>query len=202
MVCYWETSGLFVGFSCQLKNGESVPEGSEDSGYYFSGLNSDLKHRFDKIFFYTEDVKFVPREAFEVFPNLRKVGFWEADVRVITHESLTEFLKFQKGLEGLVFYDCHISEIDPRVMEIFRQFKSVNLKNNDCFDGHLENSNVDIAQMNSQLQTCFRNYRMRQMEISIQKMEGKFEKFEKDIQVRFDDINEKLTKLIRNTEKS
>lgn len=103
--CDYERSGLYVGFTCQLKNEEEILPGTEDDGFYFSGLDTDLKQRFDKLFFYTPNISFVPKEAFEVFPNLRKVGFWETDLRIITYEWLTEFLKFEKGLEGLVFYD-------------------------------------------------------------------------------------------------
>lgn len=200
MLCHYETSVDFVGFQCDLKNQEEVLPGSEDEGYYFTGLNTYLKERFDKIFFYTENISFVPKEVFEVFPNLRKIGFWGADLRKIEYDWLTEFLKYEKGLNGLVFHDCHINEIEPRVMEIFTRYQSIKLSGNDCIDDQLEHSDTEIATINSQLQTCFKNYRINDMEKTVFNMAEKFDKFQVEVQTNFDEINQKLNKLLGETE--
>lgn len=180
-----------LGTTCQLKQRETILPGTENDGYSFTGLDDDIKNSFDRLYFYNANISFIPREAFQEFPNLKFVGFYDVDLRTINYEWLKNFLKFERNLEGLIFYNCHINEIDHRVVEIFGRYKRIILKFNNCYDGNIDDADVKRAEMNSRLQGCFSNFRTTELEKSVRRIEENFS----SLQHTIDEINQKLKKL-------
>lgn len=190
--CSYIQNESYKGTTCQLKQKETISPNTENDGYTFTGIDITEKPRFDKISFYHTNVSFVPREAFEEFPNLKYIGFKEVDMRRLDYNWLKEFLKFEKNIVGLNFNDLYINEIDPRAIEIFSKYKIINLKFNTCVNAYIETEYMGEAGLNSKLQQCISNFRTRELEKSVVNIEENVNK----MQSKLDEINEKLSKLM------
>lgn len=84
--------------------------------------------------FYTNQVKFIPREAVETFPNLFAIFLIPSiSHKVLRFEQYRNLLKFVKSkVTFLNFYDGYVEKIDPRMIGIFKKMKKIDLTLNSC----------------------------------------------------------------------
>lgn len=161
MICSFTPAGSYWGNLCNLNKKESILPGTENDSYIFYGMTAEQRNNLEKLHFYTADVAFFPKQIFQEFPKLRQIGFWEAHIKQINYEWLENLIKFEKNLKELVFIECEINEIDPRVLEIFKNFERIDLRDNNCVNDHFDIINKDVSKLHTKLQTCFTNYKIK-----------------------------------------
>ncbi len=112
----------------------TITQEMENQNFTISGLDLEKKQRIYKIMIYSSKISQLPREIFQEFPRLRRIEFHLFQIPKITYGSFEKLMKFQRNIKKIVFVLNEIREIDPRVQELFKKYKSLEFRFQDCLD--------------------------------------------------------------------
>lgn len=155
---YKKTEATDFEETCDLLDKVVITPDMESDKFEFTGLSSEQKEKIKTLAFRSSSVAFVPKEAFQVFPNLERITMLNTSLEKIEYHWLKNFLKYSKDIKILDLRWNKINFTDPRVLEIFSKFQKVNLKWNVCVDNQYSIENGNMLEMRNELDACFNNY--------------------------------------------
>jgi hypothetical protein len=148
------SSVRFFRLSCDLSGDDfMILEENLNDSFAFSGFTEEERLLVRAVTFRTADVAFVPRETFEVFPNLNIISVHSAELDYLSADFFRFFPKNHK-ITGFDFYNCKIDKIDPDVWQYIKNGNMFRLRENVCLNESFTDPNV----LFKKIQKCFKNF--------------------------------------------
>lgn len=149
----------YLGKNCVLRNKEPILPDTNAETYEFTGLSENEKVQINSVMFKTGNVSFIPSETFVTFPQLDTISFEETNMTVLSFNWLDGITRNMSGnVKTLYLGGNGISQIDPRVISVFKKFHTIFLSKNKCVDYRFSKANGDFDKFEEKLRDCFNNF--------------------------------------------